>query len=81
MYDVQSTSDVGTLYQARTFLNARNVPKEPMKNANACEELLSKYSDSLLIVAFQTYCNKNAINFQDEERDSETNPERFQKVV
>ena len=40
------------MYQARNFLNARNVTSDPMKNINACEELLFKYSEALVIVAF-----------------------------
>lgn len=36
------------------FLNARSVPKDPMKDVNACEELLVKYSEALIVTAFKT---------------------------
>ena len=50
LYSVKSASDIGTLYQARNFLNARNVPVDPTKDVNVCEEFLTKYDDALLFI-------------------------------
>ena len=57
--------DIGTLFQARNFLNTRTVPKSPMKDINACEDLLLKYADALTITAFRSYCEKNNIVLKD----------------
>ena len=47
--------DIGTLVQARNFLNARAVPASAMKDINASEDLFLKYSDALVLTAFDKY--------------------------
>ena len=59
IYDTSSAADIGTLYQARSFLNAKSVPKDPMKDVNASEELLIKYSQALLLAAYDSLETKN----------------------
>ena len=58
LYDPASSADVGTLFQARNFLNARNVKRDPMKCVNACEDLMMKYSEALIVTAFKTHCKE-----------------------
>ena len=57
--------DIGTIFQARNFLNARAVPKSPMKDVNASEDLLLKYSDALLLASFDEYVKTNDIRIKD----------------
>lgn len=66
LYDTSSTGDIGTLYQARTFLNARSVPSKPMKDVNACEELLLKYSEALIIAAFEDVLQTENLDIKDQ---------------
>ena len=64
--------DIGTLFQARNFLNSKSVPASPMKNINACEDLILKYSDALLLSAFDDYIKSNNIDVKstgDDEKD------------
>jgi hypothetical protein len=35
LYDVNSGKDIGTLYAAKNFLNAKNFPLDPMDNVDA----------------------------------------------
>lgn len=58
-YDTKSATDIGTLYQARNFLNARNVTKEPMKCVNASEEMLLKYVEAILLAAYDLFLSNN----------------------
>lgn len=51
MYSTLSSGDIGTLYSARNFLRAYDVSKEPLKNVNAANELLDKYTDMLIVTA------------------------------
>ena len=53
LYNVGSSADIGTLFQARNFLNVRNVPENPIRDINASEELLLKYRESLLLAAYK----------------------------
>ena len=52
LYHPLSAMDTGILFQARNFLNAKMVAASPMKDINACEDLLLKYSETLPIAAF-----------------------------
>lgn len=57
------------MYQARNFLNARNVSSD----VNACEEFLQKYSEALILSAYNHYCkNKDTVI-------DEANPQSFEK--
>ena len=47
--------DIGTLFQAWNFLNARTVPASPLKDINASEDLLLKYLDALVLTTFDNY--------------------------
>jgi len=62
LYNPSSAMDIGTLFQARNFLNARAVPGSPMKDINACEELLFKYADALIITVFKYHLKLNNID-------------------
>ena len=80
MYNPSSSTDIGTLFQARNFLNARTIPSLPMKDINACEELLMKYCKALTVAAFQNYLTqtKNCIN---DTRNEETNKELMETIL
>ena len=52
LYQPLSAMDTGTFFQARNFLNAKMVAASPMKDINACEDLLLKYSETLPIAGF-----------------------------
>uniref|UniRef100_A0A7M5VF96 C2H2-type domain-containing protein n=3 Tax=Clytia hemisphaerica TaxID=252671 RepID=A0A7M5VF96_9CNID len=81
LYDASSSSDVGTLYQARNFLNARNVSKEPMKCVNACEELLNKYTEALTLAAFHEYIETNKIDLSKLKEPTAQNKESLKNVI
>ena len=57
--------DTVTLFQARNFLNAKTVPSSPMKDINACEDLLMKYSEALTIAALHRFTAVLNISFKD----------------
>ena len=72
--------DIGTLFQARNFLNARAVPASPMKDINASEDLFLKYSDALVLTAFDKY--KKARNIEITDRnDSRKNRALMGKIL
>ena len=52
LFDRGSSSETGTLYQAKNFLNPVNCPAEPMDNPDAAYELLSDYTDALIIACY-----------------------------
>lgn len=72
--------DIGTLFQARNFLNARTVPASPMKDINACEELILKYSEALIITAFDKFKNETNINIVDT-KDEIKNKELMETIL
>ena len=72
--------DIGTLFQARNFLNAKAVPKKPMKDINASEDLLLEYSDALLLAAFDDYIKTNKIDINDC-NDTEKNKALLDKIL
>ena len=78
LYDTQSGANLGTLYQARNFLNARSVPKSPMKDINACEELLLKYCESLTIAAYNQLTEQFDVSSTDNE---EENKKLFDNIL
>eukprot|EP00794_Sanderia_malayensis_P013248 gene13248-biopygen10567 len=53
MFDKNSSSNIGTLYQAKIFLNAVNAPLDPMDDPDAAYDLLSSYTDALVIACFE----------------------------
>ena len=65
LYHPSSAMDTGTLFQARNFLNAKTVPASPMKDINACEDLLMKYSEALTIAAFHHFTAVLNISIKD----------------
>ena len=72
--------DIGTLFQARNFLNARAVPASPMKDINASEDWFLKYSDALVLTAFDKY--KKARNIEITDRnDSSKNRALMDKIL
>ena len=72
--------DIGTLFQARNFLNARAVPASPVKDINASEDLLLKYSDALVVTVFHRY--KKADNMEITDRnDSSKNRALMDKTL
>ena len=71
---------IGTLFQARNLLNARAVPASPMKDINASEHLLLKYSDVLILTAFDMYKKANNTEIADR-NDSSKNRALMDKIV
>ena len=57
--------DIGTLFQARNFFNARAVPASSMKDINASEDALLKYSDALVLTAVDRYKEANNMEITD----------------
>ena len=80
LYNPASAVNIGTLFQARIFLNARAVPASPMKDINASEDLFLKYSDALLLTVFDKY--KKARNIEITDRnDSSKNRALMDKIL
>ena len=52
LYVVSSGKDNGTIYAARNFLNAKNVPLDPMDNVDAAYEFLEEYTEALILSAY-----------------------------
>lgn len=50
--DKNSSNNKGTLLQAKHFLNAVNAPNDPMKDPDAAFDLLSDYTDSLVLSCY-----------------------------
>ena len=72
--------DIGTLFQARNFLNDRAVSASHMKDINASEDLFLKYSDALVLTAFDKY--KKARNIEITDRnDSSKNRALMDKIL
>jgi hypothetical protein len=53
LYDVNSGKDIGTLYAANNFLNAKNVPLNPMDDVDASYEFLEQYTEALILAAYE----------------------------
>lgn len=64
LYHTSSARDVGTLYQARNAINARNVTKDPTNNYYAASELLDKFLDAYLIVGALTHFGMASVDGQ-----------------
>ena len=65
LYHPSSAMDTGTLFQGRDFLNAKTVPASPMKDINACKDLLMKYSEALTIAEFHRFTAVINISIKD----------------
>ena len=72
--------DTGTLFQARNFLNAKTVPASSMKDINACEDLLMKYSEVLTIAAFHHFTTVLNISVKDT-KDEKQNKELMETIL
>ena len=72
--------DIGTLFQARNFFNARAVPASSMKDINASEDVLLKYSDALVLTAFDRYKEANNMEITDR-NDSIKNRPLMDKIL
>ena len=72
--------DIGKLFQARNFLNARAVPASLMKDINASEDLLLKNSDALVLTAFDSYKKANNMEITDR-NDSSKNRALMDKIL
>ncbi|XP_071796288.1 uncharacterized protein [Asterias amurensis] len=55
LYDPSSSAEKGTLYNARNFLEARNVTKDPIRDINAASDLIESYTKSLVVTAAMTF--------------------------
>ena len=64
LYDVNSGKDIGTLYAAKNFLNAKNVPLDPMDNVDAAYDFFEQYTEALIVSAYDEvkhdYQNSNS---------------------
>ena len=54
LLDKNSASDIGTLYQAKNFLNAVNMPLNPMDDPDASYDLLASFTDALILSCYDT---------------------------
>ena len=52
LYDVNSGKDIGTLYAAKNFLNAENVPLDLMHNVDAAYDLFEQYTEAPILSAY-----------------------------
>ena len=62
LYDTDSASDTGTIYAARNFLKARNVPMNPMSDFNASKYFLQKYTEALVVCSAMTFFGLEDMN-------------------
>ena len=62
LYDHDSAGDQGTLFAARNFLNARNVPTNPMNDVDATFDFLEQYTEALILAAFEEAKEKHSLN-------------------
>jgi hypothetical protein len=64
LYNVNSGKDIGTLYAAKNFLNAKNVPLDPMDNVDAAYDFFEQYTEALIVSAYDEvkhdYQNSNS---------------------
>ena len=60
LFDKNSAGDIGTLYQAKNYLNAVNTPIEPMDNPDAAFDLLESYTDALVLTCYDEVSHKQA---------------------
>ena len=51
LYDKGSASNIGTLYAAKNFLHATNVPEDPMDDVDATIDFLTEYTKALILAA------------------------------
>ena len=50
-YDVNSGKDISTLYAAKNFLNAKNVPLDSMDHVDVAYDLFEQYTEALILSA------------------------------
>eukprot|EP00112_Aurelia_sp_Birch-Aquarium-sp1_P016473 Seg3738.2 transcript_id=Seg3738.2/GoldUCD/mRNA.D3Y31 product="hypothetical protein" protein_id=Seg3738.2/GoldUCD/D3Y31 len=58
LFDKNSSGDIGTLYQAKNFLNAVNCPLDPMNDPDGAYDLLSNYIDALILSCYDAIKSK-----------------------
>ena len=64
LYDKNSAAEPGTLYAAKNFLNATNVPLQPMDDVDQSFEFFKQYTEALLLAAAEKVVeNKNITQF------------------
>ena len=51
MYRINSSKDIGTLYQLRNLINRRNITKKPDSNVAASEDFLLTVVEAYIVVA------------------------------
>ena len=51
-WDEKSKADIGTMFAAKSHLNAFTVPRKPMQDVDATYEFLEKYTKALIIAKF-----------------------------
>ena len=54
LLDQNSASDVRTLYQAKNFLNAVNMPLNPMDDLDASYDPFASFTDALVLSCYET---------------------------
>ncbi|XP_072027736.1 LOW QUALITY PROTEIN: uncharacterized protein [Amphiura filiformis] len=56
--------DIGTLYAAKTFWKLTNIPKKPLDNFYAVEDLIDRYVKALILTAALDFFGMSDINSQ-----------------
>ena len=80
LYRPLSAMNTGILFQRRNFLNAETVPASPMKDINACEDLIMKYSEALIIAAFHHFTAVLNISIKDTKNEKQ-NKELMETIL
>eukprot|EP00794_Sanderia_malayensis_P002024 gene2024-2301_t len=62
LYDSKSAADQGTLYSAKNFLNAKNVPSNPMHDIDATYDLIQQYTEALIVTAYGVIKEKHNLS-------------------
>ena len=66
LYDKHSAAEIGTMYAAKNFLNAVNVPLVPMDDVDASFEFLKQYTEGLILAATKNVIvNTGLTNFSE----------------
>ena len=64
LYDKDSAGDIGTLFAAKNFLHASNVPAEPMEYVDAAIDFLREYTKALILAAFDNVVKAEKLSLQ-----------------
>ena len=62
LFNPKSAGDKGALYSAKNFLNAKNVPVNPMHDIDATFDFIQQYTEALVIAVYEEIKIKHQLN-------------------